>query len=147
MEEGLIKIRTILIDDSDTDLFTQEFVLESCNFDTSLIQKFLSGKEALYYLKQNPPTEPVIIFLDLNMPVMNGFSFLDELSLLNEDYKKYLRVVILTSGDSRGDHKRSFEYTLVKYYITKPLKTFHIPIVLDRISFKAEVSNQDKAKV
>ncbi len=76
--------------------------------------------EALDFLrKHHQEYEMVVLLLDINMPEMNGWEFLDEVSRWSLRDKIY--VFILTSSLAQEDMNRSQEYALVKDYITKPL--------------------------
>ncbi|MBS9524530.1 response regulator [Litoribacter ruber] len=78
------------------------------------VDSFLNGSEALEALEKDLPE---LIFLDLNMPVMNGWQFLDEVKMRQLD----LNVVILTSSNSLQDQEKSLEYQQVKKFVQKPL--------------------------
>src|SRR3954470_6844268 len=74
--------KVMLIDDNETDLFIHNRVLQLSGYGNDIVS-FTSALDALAYLKQNKiETWPDIIFLDLNMPVMNGFVFLMEFNEL-----------------------------------------------------------------
>jgi CheY-like chemotaxis protein len=114
--------KTILIDDSEIDLFIHRRFLELCNFSKELIA-FKSAEAALDALKNlNGAEPPNIIFLDLNMPVVDGFSFLNLFTELPEKIKKRSRIVVLTSSNSVTDRQQVFMYKNVIQMITKPIK-------------------------
>ncbi len=76
--------KTVLIDDSDIDLFIQRRFLEVYNFSNELLL-YKSADEALNWLKSASVEQaPDIIFLDLNMPEVDGFSFLKNFKDLPE---------------------------------------------------------------
>ncbi|MFW5879662.1 MAG: response regulator [bacterium] len=64
---------------------------------------------------------PDVIFLDIDMPLMDGFQFLDEFEKLNDDTKKKCKIVMLTSSINPQDVNKSKKYSYVKKYINKPL--------------------------
>jgi two-component system, NarL family, nitrate/nitrite response regulator NarL len=114
--------KTILIDDSEIDLFIHRRFLELCNFSKELIA-FKSAESALESLKNlNGAEPPNIIFLDLNMPVVDGFSFLNLFTELPEKIKNRSRIVVLTSSNSVTDRQQVFLYKNVIQMITKPMK-------------------------
>ena len=116
----------MLIDDSDIDLFIQQKVVEITSF-ALRVSAFLSPKEALNYLiKANPEQLPELIFLDLNMPIMDGFAVLDEMSLHPSTMLDKYKVVILTSSTSLKDKEKAKEYAFVKGFISKPLSEVKI---------------------
>lgn len=114
--------KTMLIDDSDIDLFIHRRFLELCHFSKELIS-CRSGESALDMLRNlNSEPPPDIIFLDLNMPVMDGFSFLTHFMALPAKVKNHTRIVVLTSSNSPTDRQQVFLYKNVIEMITKPLK-------------------------
>jgi CheY-like chemotaxis protein len=62
---------------------------------------------------------PDILFLDLNMPVLDGWQFLQEFGMLEKKIK--MPIYILTSSNYEGDLIKSKEFDVVKGYIVKPL--------------------------
>jgi two-component system, NarL family, nitrate/nitrite response regulator NarL len=114
--------KTVLIDDSDIDLFIQRRFLEVYEFSSQLLL-YKSATDALNWLRKlNGEPPPDIIFLDLNMPEVDGFAFLRSFNDLPEKIKKISRIVVLTSSNSAQDRKQVFENQNVIQFITKPLK-------------------------
>lgn len=114
--------KTVLIDDSDIDLFIQRRFLEVYNFSSELLL-YKSAEEALSWLRNiNGEAAPDIIFLDLNMPEIDGFSFLKNFKELPEKIKEKSKIVVLTSSNSSKDREQAFSFKNVIQFITKPLK-------------------------
>jgi len=114
--------RTVLIDDSDIDLFIQRRFLEVYQFSEQLIE-YKSAHDALLWLtKADEKSAPDVIFLDLNMPEMDGFSFLQSFSELKDGIRKKVRIVVLTSSSSSQDREKALNSSNVIQFITKPLK-------------------------
>jgi CheY-like chemotaxis protein len=114
--------KTMLIDDSEIDLFIHRRFLELCQFSKELIA-FKSAETALELLKNPNASEPPnVIFLDLNMPVLDGFSFLELFMQLPEKILNHTRIVVLTSSNSVADREQVFLYKNVIQMITKPIK-------------------------
>ena len=63
-----------------------------------------------------------MIFLDLNMPVVDGFSFLNLFAQLPQKITNHSRIVVLTSSNSATDREQVFLYKNVIQMITKPIK-------------------------
>jgi two-component system nitrate/nitrite response regulator NarL len=114
--------KTVLIDDSDIDLFIQRRFLEVYNFSDELLQ-YKSAEEALNWLRKlNGDAPPDIIFLDLNMPDIDGFGFLKDFNSLPSKITDKSKIVVLTSSNSAKDRDQVFENKNVIQFITKPLK-------------------------
>lgn len=114
--------KTVLIDDSDIDLFIQRRFLEVYNFSNQLVL-YKSAEEALNWLKSiNGEPAPDVIFLDLNMPEHDGFSFLKDFNELPEKVTSKSRIVVLTSSNNIKDREHAFSFSNVIQFITKPLK-------------------------
>jgi len=114
--------KTVLIDDSDIDLFIQRRFLEVYNFSNQLVL-YKSAEEALNWLKNiNGEPAPDVIFLDLNMPEHDGFSFLKDFTGLPEKVTSKSRIVVLTSSNNIKDREHAFSFSNVIQFITKPLK-------------------------
>lgn len=112
-----------LIDDDNIYQFTARKLLESTGL-AKHIQSFYNGSEAINYFKdQNnkPETLPDVIFLDINMPVMNGWEFLEEYNKLYTNLPKPIVVYVVSSSIDSNDRQKSKEYKLVSDYLVKPI--------------------------
>lgn len=113
----------MLVDDNETDNFINKRIIELAGFAEDIIVKN-SGKSALEFLnseKDNPDKLPDIIFLDINMPVVDGFVFLYEFEGFPESVKNKSRIIILSSSDNKKDIDRIVDNDYVVRFITKPL--------------------------
>ncbi|GIV40560.1 MAG: response regulator [Thermonema sp.] len=81
---------------------------------------FTRAREALEYL-QSAERLPDAIFLDINMPEMNGWEFLDAVEQLPGDIKNALQIYMLSSSIDIEDQRKAETYRLVRGYITKPI--------------------------
>ena len=98
-------------------------IIEITNFSEEVIVKN-SGKSALDYLEDNkddPANLPEIIFLDINMPIVDGFVFLYEYEKFNNEIKDKCRVIILSSSDNKRDIDKIVNNDYVIKFVTKPL--------------------------
>ena len=113
----------MLVDDNDTDNFISKRIIEITKFAKQVIVKN-SGKSALDYLKENEENEaelPNLIFLDINMPIVDGFVFLYEFEKFNTLIKDKCKVIILSSSDNKRDIDKIVNNNHVIKFITKPL--------------------------
>lgn len=110
-----------IVDDDPIHLFLTKKYVEL----TDLVERILicrNGKEAYDMLKTlitNSEKLPEIIFLDLNMPIWDGWQFLDEFTKIPIEQK--ITVYILTSSDNSEDIKRAERYNLKGNYLIKPI--------------------------
>ncbi|WMJ73298.1 response regulator [Cytophagaceae bacterium ABcell3] len=116
----------IVIDDSQMDILLIKMIFESINY-TEKLTIFQQAEEALDYFKEiNPGKDqeklPDIVFLDICMPGITGFEFLDKFNDLPEDIVKKTKFLIVSSSEDLSDMERSTKYPNVKGYMVKPLK-------------------------
>jgi len=113
----------MLVDDNDTDNFISKRIIEITKF-APRVEVKSSGKGALDYLKENqdkPEELPNIIFLDINMPIVDGFVFLYEFDKFSELVKNKCKIIILSSSDNKRDIDKIVNNNHVIKFITKPL--------------------------
>jgi len=118
-------LETILfIDDDLITLMLCKMVISKASFSKE-IATAKNGEEALKYFDTLKTThsinKPQLIFLDLNMPVMNGWEFLD--SFNTEEYAEFqkTKIVILSSTIDPADLERSKKYPMVIDFLSKPI--------------------------
>ncbi|MFN3839789.1 MAG: response regulator [Cyclobacteriaceae bacterium] len=121
------KYRTVmLIDDNEIDNLINQKMIEAASI-TENIYTHTGAKSAIEFLKNMEHLDvadkvlPDIIFLDIDMPLMDGFQFLEEFEKLSTTAKKKCKIVMLTSSINPQDFNRSKKYENVKVYLNKPL--------------------------
>lgn len=86
---------------------------------------FFNGQEALEEIKKDISlgiSLPDLILLDINMPIMDGWQFLDEFRKMNNGSDKKTTIYLISSSDSMSDINRASEYQdQIKEYILKPM--------------------------
>ena len=115
----------LLIDDNKADnAFHQIKIKRAEVCDT--ISVATTGSQALNYLEKASQQleefpKPDLIFLDINLPGMDGFDFLDEFHKLNDTLKSETKVIMLTTSLNPDDQTRALNYKEVKEFLNKPL--------------------------
>jgi two-component system, NarL family, nitrate/nitrite response regulator NarL len=122
----------VLIDDSEIDLFVQRRFIEISSFARSILV-FKSARKALDLLASPGQAKPDVIFLDLNMPEMDGFTFLDQMIKLPTNASGPAKVVILTSSSSIADKTRAATYGNVISFLSKPLSEKRLMELRDKV--------------
>lgn len=113
-------LRTVLlVDDSDPDLIYSQVILERAAIAARVVS-FGTAVEALDHLASADGVEVDLVVLDINMPEMDGFEFLDRLQAL-EPHHAHVAVVMLTSSPDVKDRQRALAYSRVRDYVIKPL--------------------------
>ncbi len=128
LKEPALKYATImLVDDNDLDNIINQKMLEG-NYFAKRINIHTSSHSALEFLlnldrEKDPIKEmiPQVIFLDINMPLMNGFQFLDEYEKLSEEFRKKIKIVMLTTSSNPSDLNKAAKNKNVSFVINKPL--------------------------
>lgn len=116
----------MLIDDNEIDNLINQKMIEAAVIAEN-IYTHTSAKSAIEFLRNVESLDvadkvlPDIIFLDIDMPLMDGFQFLDEFEKLGNGVKKKSKIVMLTSSINPQDSARSKKYASVKQYLNKPL--------------------------
>jgi response regulator RpfG family c-di-GMP phosphodiesterase len=117
-------VSILLVDDDEINNFISIKLIKKALISTE-IMACLNGKFAIDQLvsiqKKDPNQLPDYILLDINMPIMNGWEFLDEYKRLNIDPSGKSKIFIISSSVFSNDINKARSYPLVKDFISKPL--------------------------
>ncbi|MEO8887204.1 MAG: response regulator [Mucilaginibacter sp.] len=127
-------VHILLIDDDEINNFISIKLIKKALADAE-ISACLNGKLAIEELtetqKSNPEKLPDFILLDINMPIMNGWEFLEEYKNLNIDPSGKSKIFIISSSVFSNDISKARSYPLVKNFISKPLSVEKIREMLE----------------
>ena len=113
-----MNFKAIVVDDDEICLLVHKQIISISGFHPEP-RSFSSGEQALVFLQDLPPdADPVMLFLDINMPVMNGWELLDILH--QESFKTPIAVVMVSSSVNRNDKEKASTYSKVIDFIEKP---------------------------
>jgi CheY-like chemotaxis protein len=124
MEFNSRSVSVLLVDDDEINNFISIKLIKKALLNTE-IMACLNGKFAIDQLvdiqRNDPAKMPDYILLDINMPIMNGWEFLDEYKRLNIDPTGKTKIFIISSSVFSNDINKARSYPLVKDFISKPL--------------------------
>jgi CheY-like chemotaxis protein len=121
----------LLVDDEPVFNFIAESHIKRVNPSYEVYSVF-NGKEALAYLNESLSGRlkiPSHIFLDLNMPIMNGFTFLEEFKKFSTDVQRSIQIFVVSTSVNPFDLTQAKAYG-ISDYINKPLSTDFLKSVL-----------------
>ena len=112
-----------IVDDDDVYSFVERKIIEETNL-SEKIKIFSNGLDALSYIKlnsHNAPCLPEIILLDLNMPIMDGFQFLEEFAKIKAELDKKINIFVVSSSVSQVEIDKINAINDVSHFIIKPI--------------------------
>ena len=127
-----MEFKVVLVDDDPVVLFLHEMVVKRSKL-PPVWGSFKNGKEALTAISGSDVSEaPCLILLDINMPVMNGWEFLD--AVQEQDFKENIHVAVVSSSVNSYDLATAKKYPQFVEYLEKPLTTED----MQKLRFKME---------
>jgi len=111
-------LKVIIIDDDDIMVFLQRKIFQRCGLAKDLMS-FRAATAAIEFLKTEEINQHFLILLDINMPGMNGWQFLDILKEMK--VSKNVFVIMVTSSIDRYDKEKAGSYTNVIDFMEKPV--------------------------
>ena len=115
-----MEFKVVIVDDDSVVLFLHKVLIDRSVL-PSAEGSFKNGKEALEYISNDGVRDsPYLVLLDINMPVMNGWDFLE--AIQDKEYKENIFVAMVTSSINSNDLEHASQYSQVIDYLEKPLR-------------------------
>jgi response regulator RpfG family c-di-GMP phosphodiesterase len=114
----------MIIDDSEMDTFLNKMILETMDYSEKIIT-YTNPRLALNYFgsltKDSKNDIPEVVFLDINMPFMSGFEFLEEFKKLPNEVTCKVKFYVISSSEDPEDIEKISGYDNIIKYLYKPL--------------------------
>lgn len=117
-------------DDEDDNFFHKKEIIDNHFAENVIIQD--SAKKALEYVKTKKDPVTDLIFLDINMPGMTGWEFLEAYKSLNVDAQKNTIIIMLSTSANPKDIEKAGTWDFVSDYVTKPLTKERLEVIIDK---------------
>jgi CheY-like chemotaxis protein len=125
----------IVIDDNKLDCFIAEKMILNTGM-SKKISLFFDGREALQFIRndaQPPNGQKVIIMVDIQMPLINGFEFVEQFETLPQEIQDNYVIFMLSSSNNENDLNRLRNYKSVKHLFNKPLTRKSLNMLIDHV--------------
>lgn len=125
----------IIIDDSQLDCFIGEKIIQNTGKYSS-IKSYMQATEAYEVIKNSAPdlANPItIIILDIQMPVMNGFQFIEAFEALPEEIKANYAIFMFSSSINENDKNRIENHTSIRKFYGKPISKDIVASIVDAV--------------
>lgn len=121
-----MSLKTIWVIDDDPiyQIIVNKIIQKSELF--SSVSSFINGKDAIDALKkslENNEMPPNIILLDINMPIMDGWEFMEEMVLLKSQINELIHIYIVSSSIAFEDKSKAKNYSEIIAYLSKPVNS------------------------
>lgn len=125
------KLHFIVVDDSKLDCFIAEKIIQNTGR-CETVRTFQQASDALTYIKELPShNQGTILFIDIQMPVMNGFEFVEAFEQLPQEIKSAYIIYMLSSSINENDIAKVKGYPSVKQFLNKPLTGKTMSVLLE----------------
>jgi CheY-like chemotaxis protein len=121
----------MLVDDDINTNIYNKIILDQANAAEEIVD-FQNGKQAIDYLETGE-NKVDLIFLDINMPIMNGWQFLERYDQLDKEKKAGKVIVMLTASINPDDKAKALKYNIVGDFVSKPLSAEAVQILINAL--------------
>lgn len=122
-------LNILIVDDDQVNNFVLKNIIQR-SYPDARVEVKLEGQSALNYLqKVDPDKFPEIILLDIYMPILNGYDFLEQFHTLFANCGAF--IYMISTSLSKADQQRANNYPMVQGFITKPLINNNIQSIVD----------------
>jgi CheY-like chemotaxis protein len=130
------RMQFIIIDDDEVFQFTTKRLLEKSGVEKGVMKSFFSAEDALDYCQKMPDNNfgKTVILLDINLPGMDGWAFLEEWRKLPKAYNPHLFLFMISSSINKDDRDRAVATDVIRDYYTKPLTLDAIKQLLNSVT-------------
>jgi CheY-like chemotaxis protein len=130
----------VVVDDDDIILFLHSKAIQASGLHEQP-KTFSSATEALdFFDSLSIHSQPILLFLDINMPVMDGWGLLDIIH--REDFDIKIEIVMVTSSVDQGDKKKAATYSKIIHFVEKPFTKANLLQL--NLKFCNAIGDQDK---
>ena len=130
-----MKQRNILVvEDTELDKYIIEFNLKMLGITNTIIFKTTATDTLVYLSEIDPENYPVLIFLDLNLPEMNGFEFLEIFNGFQQNQKEKTKIVVLSSSKNQDEIDKAEQFSSVLKFVSKPIDQKKLEIVFELLN-------------
>jgi len=126
------KLNFIVVDDSKLDCFIAEKIIRNTGMSDGVLS-FTDATAALSHIEQVPTTGPskTIVIVDIQMPLMNGFEFVEAFQKFPQTIQDQYIIYVLSSSINESDLTRVRNYPSVKHFLNKPLTSNTLSTLLE----------------
>ena len=113
-------LKFVMVDDDEFNNLIYGMVIEDTLGNVDM-QSFTEPEEGLAYIQN--VQDPTILFLDINMPTLTGWEFLEQYEKFSEEVKEKIKIFILSSSVDYRDQDKAAENKYVRGFLSKPLES------------------------